>query len=109
MSHSNAYTTLRAALEETDELARAGDAVGYESAYRILRRAVAQMLEGGHAWHRSGEKAPASGIYATDEIRQPGQRYYDVAGGREVALTKGERFPPSPFPWWLVQEARRVS
>lgn len=36
---------LRDALEETDQLARAGDQVGYESAYRILRRAVAAVLE----------------------------------------------------------------
>jgi len=35
---------LRYALEETDALAAAGERVGYESAYRILRRAVAQFL-----------------------------------------------------------------
>jgi len=35
---------LRAALEETDGLAAAGERVGYESAYRILRRAVAEFL-----------------------------------------------------------------
>lgn len=106
---SNAFATLRAALEETDQLARAGEIVGYESAYRILRRAVAEVLEApaGPRTYKPGEKVPASGIYATDHIRQPGKRY--VAGGRQATLTRGERFPPSPFPWSLVQEARHVS
>lgn len=62
MTHSNAYVPieevdavmaffgrkighLRTALKETDQLARAGEAVGYESSYRILRRAVAEVLE----------------------------------------------------------------
>lgn len=62
MTHSNAYVPmaevdaivaffgrkvghLRVALAETDQLARAGETVGYESSYRILRRAVAEVLE----------------------------------------------------------------
>lgn len=36
---------LREILGESDALAAAGERVGYESAYRILRRGVAQMLE----------------------------------------------------------------
>lgn len=35
---------LEAALKETDGLAPAGEQVGYESAYRILRRAVAEFV-----------------------------------------------------------------
>ena len=56
---------------------------------------------------KSGEKVPASGIYATDRVRQADQGY--VAGGRQATLTRGERFPPSPFPWSLVREARHVT
>lgn len=36
---------LNAALEESDQLARAGERVGYESAYRVLRRVVVQVLD----------------------------------------------------------------
>lgn len=36
---------LRAGVDESDALAAAGERVGYESSYRVLRRAVAQMLE----------------------------------------------------------------
>lgn len=43
---------------------------------------------------RSGEKAPFSGIYVT-------------ARGLQVALTKGERFPPSRTGWRLHAEAKR--
>lgn len=39
-----ATEVLRAGLHESDELARAGEQVGYESAYRALRRAVVQVV-----------------------------------------------------------------
>lgn len=43
--------------------------------------------------YAAGRKAPASGLYRTGT-------------GRQVALSKGERFPPSFSGWELVQAAR---
>jgi len=35
----------REVLDESDQLARAGERVGYESAYRVLRRGILEVLQ----------------------------------------------------------------
>lgn len=127
MSHSNAFETYPAVraivldghaagvqfshvLADLEAHARRHQvALRFQDAIEMARQweALDEGRPAGPRTYKSGEKVPASGIYATDHVRQAGQRY--VAGGRQATLTRGERFPPSPFTWSLVQQARHVT
>lgn len=107
MAPNELYERLRAALEESDQLARAGETVGYESAYRVLRRAVAAQLY--LATQRAGARADAPSAGSAESggsnllAATPAQLNEHASGGPPPAVTceqfiiGPDGFPYGPF------------
>lgn len=90
MSDSSALTLadrLRQVLDEVDQLGRAGERVGYESAFRILRRDVLELM---------AVECPGCHASGGDRYRR-GADIRQVANGDLVCIACGRVTSEAPY------------